>query len=80
VADLFPEMLSGAALAARFCSEPYIWDQFVEWCLDEGYLKEDEEMSRELMAHASKAMWQVRKQIEVQVFATNLRKAMDKEI
>lgn len=71
--DVFPELLAGAGLAARFVAEPYIWDQFVEWCLDEGLLLPDEPpMSRELMLRSSLAMKSVIRQIEIQLLSAKI--------
>ena len=75
---LFPELLAAAALAAHFVSEPYIWDQFLEWCLDSRIVSQAEadHMSRELMMLSSKTMGDVLRQIEVQLINERIRESL----
>jgi hypothetical protein len=75
--EIFPELLAASGLAACFVSEPYIWDQFIEWCLDKGLLLESEPpMSREMMMQASSAIHTVYRQVEIQFLAARIGESL----
>jgi hypothetical protein len=60
------EMLAGAGLAARYVSDPAMWDGFTQWMLDKGYLAEDERdlFSRESMALSSLTLYSVLTEVQ----------------
>jgi hypothetical protein len=77
VDELFPEMLAGAALAARFAAEEGVWEQFITWCRDNGILLDGEVMSRALMLRSSRVISEVRKQIEIELLAARISESLD---
>jgi hypothetical protein len=60
------EMLAGAGLAARYVSDPVIWDGFTRWMLDKGYLEPHERdlFSRENMALSSLTLYSVLTEVQ----------------
>ena len=77
MADPFPEALSAAALAAKYCSEPEEWERFVTWCRDKRVLRDNEFMSREMMEKASRLIWEVRTEIEMKLLWAKLSADID---
>jgi hypothetical protein len=79
VDEKFSEHLAAAALAAYFVSDPEVWQQFTDWCIARGTVHEGEKMSRQAMRDASRNMWQVRRQIEIELLAERIGVALRKE-
>jgi hypothetical protein len=74
--DIFPELLAGAALAARFTADESVWEQFTQWCRDNGCLHPEEKMSRTRMLRASKTIFSVGRQIEIELLAEKVSESI----
>lgn len=75
--ELFPEKLSAAGVAAKYCSEPEVWAGFESWMRRSGYLDQGAEVDREFMLQASFAIRQVIRQIEIELVSARLTLAFE---
>jgi len=51
--EMLPEILAAAGVAVEFCARPEMWDVFLEWMTDNGFLSAGETVNREFFLQVS---------------------------